>query len=72
LIRIRFSIANIGATRQVKIPLPPLALQQQFARVIESVEALCNTQAASGIAIEGLCEGLMQRAFSGQIGTLEA
>jgi len=56
---------NIGAIRQVKIPLPPLALQQQFARIVEQVEALREKQRASGKVIEGLFEGLMQRAFGG-------
>jgi len=32
-----------------------------------TIEAFHNTQKASGIAIEGLFEGLMQRAFSGKI-----
>ena len=50
-----------------KIPLPPLALQQQFARVVESVERIRERQSASGRQIEGLCEGLMQRAFAGEL-----
>ncbi len=59
---------NIGAIRQVKIPLPPLALQQQFALVVEHVERIRERQVASGKEIEGLCEGLMQRAFAGELG----
>jgi len=52
-----------------KIPCiaPPLALQQQFARVVESMERIRDQQAASGRQIEGLCEGLMQRAFAGEL-----
>lgn len=50
---------NIGAIRQVKIPLPPLALQQQFARIVEDVERIRDQQVASGRQIEGLCAGLM-------------
>lgn len=46
---------------------PPLALQQQFARVVESVERIRDQQVASGQEIEGLCEGLMQRAFGGEL-----
>jgi hypothetical protein len=34
--------------------------QQQFAHIPATIEALRNTQRASGTAIEGLCEGLMQ------------
>jgi len=44
--------------------IPP---HQQFASIIASVEALRNTQVASGIAIEGLFEGLVQGAFSGEM-----
>jgi type I restriction enzyme S subunit len=60
---------NIGAIRQVKIPLPPLPLQQQFARVVQEVERIRDRQVESGREIEGLCEGLMQRAFNGDLVT---
>jgi type I restriction enzyme S subunit len=50
-----------------KAPIPPLALQQQFSRVVESVERIRDQQVASGRQIEGLCEGLMQRAFAGEL-----
>jgi type I restriction enzyme S subunit len=53
--------------KQFKIPLPPLALQQQFARVVELVERIRERQVASGKEIEGLREGLMQRAFAGEL-----
>jgi type I restriction enzyme S subunit len=47
--------------------LPPLALQQQFARVVQDVERIRDRQLASGKEIEGLCEGLMARAFAGEL-----
>jgi type I restriction enzyme S subunit len=53
--------------KQISIPLPPLALQQQFARVVEEVERIREQQVASGKEIEGLCEGLMQKAFAGEL-----
>jgi type I restriction enzyme S subunit len=61
--------ANINAQelQNISIPLPPLALQQQFARVVEEVERIREQQLASGKEIEGLCEGLMQRAFAGEL-----
>jgi type I restriction enzyme, S subunit len=64
-------IASINSTQLKNFPalLPPLALQQQFARVVESVERIRERQVASGQQIEGLCEGLMQRAFAGEIAT---
>ena len=49
------------------IPLPPLSLQEQFARFVERVERIRDQQVASGKKIEGLCEGLMQRAFAGEL-----
>ncbi|MDP3397201.1 MAG: hypothetical protein Q8S57_11140 [Methanoregula sp.] len=39
----------------------------QFARVVESVERIREQQVASGWHIEGLCEGLMQKAFAGEL-----
>ncbi len=52
--------------------VPPLSLQQQFAYIPAIIEALPPTQLASGIAIVGLSEGMKQRGFCGQLGTLEA
>jgi hypothetical protein len=40
---------------------------QQFARFVESVERIREQQVESGKEIEGLCEGLMQRAFAGEL-----
>jgi len=40
---------------------------RQFARVVERVERIREQQVASGKEIEGLCEGLMQRAFAGEL-----
>ncbi|MDP3562982.1 MAG: restriction endonuclease subunit S, partial [Methanoregula sp.] len=39
--------------KQFKIPLPPLTLQQQFARVVQDVERIREQQVASGRQIEG-------------------
>jgi type I restriction enzyme S subunit len=58
---------NVGAIRHVKIPLPPLPLQQQFAHVVEDVERVRQRQVESEKEIEGLCEGLMARAFEGEL-----
>jgi len=50
-----------------KMFLPPLALQQQFAHVVEEVEWIRERQVASGKVIEGLCEGLIATAFAGEL-----
>lgn len=42
-------------------------LPQWFARVVEWVGWVRERQMASGRQIEGLCEGLMQRAFAGEL-----
>jgi len=61
------STVNNTDLREFRILLPPLSLQQQFARVVESVERIREQQVASGKEIEELCEGLMQRAFAGEL-----
>ena len=60
-------IINTKQLADFKIPLPPLALQQQFAQIVENVERIRERQVASGRQIEGLCEGLMARAFRGEL-----
>jgi len=59
----------VPALRPVRSPAPGTRppLQQQFARVIESVERIRERQVASEKEIEGLCEGLMQRKFAGEL-----
>jgi len=52
---------------KMQIPLPPLALQQQFARVVQEVEGIREQQAESKREIEELFEELMAGAFSGEL-----
>jgi type I restriction enzyme, S subunit len=61
------STVNNTDLREFRILLPPLALQQQFAQIVQDVERVREQQVASGKEIEGLCEGLMARAFTGQL-----
>ncbi|MCK9631366.1 MAG: restriction endonuclease subunit S [Methanoregula sp.] len=58
---------NLKILSKLDVIVPPLALQQQFARVVERVERIREQQVASGKEIEGLCEGLMARAFAGEL-----
>ncbi|MCK9581064.1 MAG: hypothetical protein M0Q92_11560 [Methanoregula sp.] len=46
---------------------PPLTRQQHFAHIVERVERIRQRQVASGREIAVLCEGLMARAFAGQL-----
>jgi Restriction endonuclease S subunits len=58
---------NKSKCNSIPVSLPPLALQQQFARIVEEVERIRGKQAESGKEIEALCGVLMQRAFRGEL-----
>jgi type I restriction enzyme S subunit len=58
--------------KKITVLLPPLALQHQFARVVEEVERIHERQGESKREIEGLFAGLMAGAFSGELVTAEA
>ncbi|WAC05111.1 MAG: hypothetical protein OS112_00350 [Methanoregula sp.] len=47
------------------VAFPPLALQHQFARVVEEVERIREQQAESKKEIDTLFEGLMAGVFRG-------
>jgi type I restriction enzyme S subunit len=49
------------------IPLPPLPLQQKFARIVEKIEAMRQSQNQSKQQIEDLFSTLKQKAFRGEI-----
>lgn len=63
--RANLSLANL---RELKIPLPPLELQNQFAAVVEKVEALKEKYQKSLGELEKLYGALSQRAFRGELG----
>ena len=58
---------NKGILSELLFIAPPFTLQQQFAHVVQEVEALREKQRVSGEEIGGLFDGLMQRAFRGEI-----
>ncbi len=49
--------------RNLNIPVPPLALQQRFAAIVEKIEAQKATAAAQAEASEALFQSLLQKAF---------
>jgi len=51
----------------LKIPVPPLPLQQTFASIVERVERIKERQKQSEKEINNLYEVLMQRAFKGEL-----
>lgn len=54
---------NLGLIKEIKIKLPPLALQQRFANIVAKIEAQKATAAAQADASEALFQGLLQKAF---------
>jgi type I restriction enzyme S subunit len=49
------------------VHLPPLPLQQKFAKIVERVEKLKEAQEKSREKIDELFNSLMQRAFNGEL-----
>ena len=62
-------MANINATeiQAMKIPLPPLDLQREFARRITAVEKLKTAQRAALAELDALFASLQHRAFRGEL-----
>lgn len=62
-------MANINATeiQNMKIPLPPITLQREFARRVTAVEALKTAQRASLAELDALFATLQHRAFRGEL-----
>jgi type I restriction enzyme S subunit len=58
---------NIDLVRGVTVPVPPVAMQQQFARTVESVEAQATPFRRSLDEFEALFNSLQERAFSGAL-----
>lgn len=62
-------MANINATeiQAMKIPLPPLDLQHEFARRVTAVEKLKTAQRAALAELDALFASLQHRAFRGEL-----
>ena len=58
---------NLSMVREIRIPHPPLPLQQTFATRIASIEALKATHRHALAALDALFASLQQRAFAGQL-----
>ena len=56
-----------GRLENIKIPLPPLPLQQEFAERVREIEAEKERQAESKKKLDDLFNSLMQRAFNGEL-----
>jgi len=53
--------------KSIKIPLPPIAIQNQFAKIVEKVEKIKQRQKESKQEIDNLFNALMQKAFCGEL-----
>jgi type I restriction enzyme S subunit len=60
---------NITTTdvKAMKIPVPPLSLQKEFARLVTEIRVLEAEQAASRRGLEDLFQSLLHRAFHGEL-----
>ena len=62
-----YTFMNTGILNNLDIPLPPLALQQKFAQIVEKVEAMRQNQKQSQQEINNLFNALIQKAFKGEL-----
>ncbi|MBN1601691.1 MAG: hypothetical protein JW915_08785 [Chitinispirillaceae bacterium] len=53
--------------RALNLPVPPIALQNQFAAIVEKVESLKSKYTQSLTEMENLYGSLSQRAFKGEL-----
>lgn len=58
---------NVGALNKIPFPLPPIELQNQFATIVEKVEALKSRYQHSLTDLEALYGALSQQAFKGEL-----
>lgn len=63
---------NSGIIENLKIPIPPLPLQTQFAQIVEKTEALKTQYQQSLQELEHLYGSLSQRAFKGELVSTKA
>ena len=58
---------NLKIIKSLKMPLPPLPLQQKFAAIVRQVEQMRQCQQESKAHIDDLFNALMQKAFKGEL-----
>jgi type I restriction enzyme S subunit len=63
---VQFNI-NTKEFGAIRIPIPPLPLQKQFAARVEEVQALQESQKGSGERLDDLYKSLLYRAFRGEL-----
>jgi type I restriction enzyme S subunit len=58
---------SMGRLRGLKVPVPPIELQREFAERVIAVEKVKATQRASLVELDTLFVSLQHRAFSGKL-----
>ena len=58
---------NMRQLRALPVPVPPVPLQQEFARRVAEIRELESGQAASRLRLENLFQSMLHRAFNGEI-----
>ena len=58
---------NVGALNKIPFPLPPIALQSQFAAIVERVESIKSRYQHSLTDLEVLYGAMSQQAFKGEL-----
>jgi len=58
---------NSTIIKQLKLRVPPLALQKEFAARVTEIRAVQAEQAASRQRFENLFQSLLHRAFNGEL-----
>ncbi len=58
---------SMNKLKSISIPIPPLPLQQKFARIVEKIESMRQSHNQSKQQIEDLFSALMQKAFRGEL-----
>lgn len=55
------------AIKEIKIPIPPIELQNEFAEFVEQTDSICSKMEASLSELEDNFNSLMQKAFKGEL-----
>lgn len=61
-----FKSINKSQLSSLKVPVPPIELQNQFAEIVQQVEEIKKHQLVSKVELENLFNNLMQKAFRGE------
>lgn len=62
-----YSFINTTVLKSLRIPLPPLLLQEKFAQIVQKIERLRTQQREAERQAEHLFQTLLHRAFRGEM-----